>query len=279
MITPTIIDTIVSTIIGTIASPGIPPYAIKDRDGNYILDRDGNYITNPPRPVSASTLLTGLVSWWSMDETSGTRADSHGSNDLTDNNTVDYTAGKVGNAASFTYANKEWLSNSSPIGLQGGERDYTFAQWIYIGAGTPNYGGTMTCNTGIDNTPSNFDYMACWTGGVMQFFIGVGSNWKIVASTASFPVPASWYLMICSHENSTKTLRISINAGSEDSLIYTGTPNEVAAEVHGIGTYAQSHDLYWWDGYIDESAFWSRLLTSDERTELYNSGAGIGYPS
>lgn len=37
----------------------------------------------------------GLVSWWSLTENSGTRADSHGSNTLTDNNTVTSADGKV----------------------------------------------------------------------------------------------------------------------------------------------------------------------------------------
>jgi hypothetical protein len=32
------------------------------------------------------------------------------------------------------------------------------------------------------------------------------------------------------------------------------------------------------NGQIDEVAIWSRVLTSDERTELFNAGAGKFYP-
>jgi len=32
-----------------------------------------------------------------------------------------------------------------------------------------------------------------------------------------------------------------------------------------------------WNGLIDEVAIWDRQLTSDERTELYNSGSGLTY--
>jgi len=32
------------------------------------------------------------------------------------------------------------------------------------------------------------------------------------------------------------------------------------------------------DGMIDEVGVWSRLLTSDEVTTLYNAGAGLSYP-
>lgn len=38
-------------------------------------------------------LTDNLISWWSLDEASGTRYDSHGTNHLTDNNTVSSEAG------------------------------------------------------------------------------------------------------------------------------------------------------------------------------------------
>ncbi len=40
------------------------------------------------RAGPGSALLTNLEAWWELDEASGIRVDSHGSNDLTDNNTV-----------------------------------------------------------------------------------------------------------------------------------------------------------------------------------------------
>ena len=48
-------------------------------------------------PYSAldSSLKTSLVSWWALNETSGNRADSHGSNTLTNNNTVGTGSGPV----------------------------------------------------------------------------------------------------------------------------------------------------------------------------------------
>ena len=54
-----------------------------------------------PLRLPSNPGTTGLVSYWALDETSGTRYDSHGSNDLTDNNTVGYTTGVQGNAADF----------------------------------------------------------------------------------------------------------------------------------------------------------------------------------
>lgn len=49
-------------------------------------------IYNGGTPKTYADLTTGdktnLVSWWNLNETSGNRVDSHGSNDLTDNNSV-----------------------------------------------------------------------------------------------------------------------------------------------------------------------------------------------
>ena len=53
-----------------------------------------------------------LISWWSMDEESGERADSHGTMTLTDNATVLYDTGKVGNAADFEAGTSEYLSHA-----------------------------------------------------------------------------------------------------------------------------------------------------------------------
>ena len=47
------------------------------------------------RTGSANGLLTGLVSYWELDEANGTRYDAHGTNDLTDGNSLPSNTGKV----------------------------------------------------------------------------------------------------------------------------------------------------------------------------------------
>ena len=79
-----------------------------------------------------------LVSYWSCDETSGSRVDSHGTNDLTDNNTVGYVEGVIGNACYFNGANSEYLSinDASQSGLDD-DVDYSLSFWLHEqGSGT-----------------------------------------------------------------------------------------------------------------------------------------------
>ncbi len=46
-----------------------------------------------------AALTDNLSAYWKLDEASGTRVDSAGSNDLTSNNSVGQAVGKLGNAS------------------------------------------------------------------------------------------------------------------------------------------------------------------------------------
>jgi hypothetical protein len=88
-----------------------------------------------PSGSAASPLLTSLISYWNLNEESGTRADSvtATANNLTDNNTVTFVAdGKQGNAANFVSANNESLSIASNSSLVCGDIDFTFGMWIRL---------------------------------------------------------------------------------------------------------------------------------------------------
>ena len=81
-------------------------------------------------PSATSTLTDGLVSYWPLNEASGTRSDSHSNSlDLTDNNTVGQGTGNVyANAADFEENNSEWLSRASTDLLQ--PLSFSISMWI-----------------------------------------------------------------------------------------------------------------------------------------------------
>ena len=55
-----------------------------------------------------------LVSWWSLNENGETRKDSHGTNDLTDNNSVGFNTGKVSEYDFFYARNMKDLTDGTP---------------------------------------------------------------------------------------------------------------------------------------------------------------------
>jgi len=75
---------------------------------------------------------TGIVSYWKLDEESGTRADAIGSNTLQDNASVLFGVGKVDNAADFERDNSEYLSitDGSQVGLDLVGKYPTFLVWL-----------------------------------------------------------------------------------------------------------------------------------------------------
>ena len=224
--------------------------------------------------TSGSTLTDGLVSWWSLDETSGTRVDSHGSNDLTDNNTVTYVAGKQGNAAEFTKANLEYLNVAATHGLHGGDRDFTCAGWAYVrnGSGLQGICGTGSSTAGAASS----DWWVGISSSKFIFYGEVGTTHKpLTANTFGAISADTFYFFVAEYNATTDTLGLSVNNGTVDTLGSVTALNNTGNDFNvGLGF----SNIAYLNGGADEIAFWSRLLTADEKTELYNSGSGIGYP-
>jgi uncharacterized repeat protein (TIGR01451 family) len=78
----------------------------------FTYDSIGNLMGKDIGVTHTNPGTTNLAAWWTMDERSGTREDSHVNNyDLTDNNTVGYNdMGVQGRAASFVAASQERLT-------------------------------------------------------------------------------------------------------------------------------------------------------------------------
>jgi len=215
---------------------------------------------------SGSSLLTGLVSWWNLDETSGTRADAVGSNDLTDNNTVGYAAGKIGNAASFVVANTEYLSKTTPSLPTG---TMYSCGWIKT-VGTQNNDGCWSQNTATSNS--------CW--GLM--FVGNVPYWRTQAGAST--VDLIWAGGAVSAGDWHFIEGYFDPANDKVGLAVDGSAWQTSAQA-GADTLDNTGNAFWIGGYwgtaytidadIDLVGVWSRVLTADERTELYNAGASI----
>lgn len=82
--------------------------------------------------VTSSGVASGITAYWKLDESSGTRADTVGSNNLTSVNSVSSAAGKLGNAASFTFASSQKLTGTNPLA---GLAAFTVTAWIYRSTG------------------------------------------------------------------------------------------------------------------------------------------------
>ena len=227
---------------------------------------------------TSPVLLNNLIAFWSLEEASGNRADSFGSNTLTDNNTVTQAVGKVGNAASFVATNSEYLSIADNAALSMGDIDFTIAGWVYLDTKANEViAAKYRTNT---NNREYMVYYALSDGATNRFIFlvspnGVGTT-AVVANNFGEPSTGTWYFVVAWHDATANTINIQINNGTANSTahstgVFDGTDD------FKIGALYTTNPIYFWNGRIDQLGIWKRTLTATEKTWLYNSGNGRSY--
>ena len=104
-----------------------------------------------------------------------------------------------------------------------------------------------------------------------------GGNTSVEASSFGAPAVDTWYQVIASHEDGVE-LKIRINTttteGSDDTAAHlTGVENTTSP--FRVGAIWNGGPNSPWDGMIEQVLFLNRLLTGEEKTSLWNNGAGI----
>lgn len=239
------------------------------------------------------TLTDNLVSYWKLDEMSGTRYDATAlppisravPNDLTDNNSVLYGTGadaKIVNSAAFVAANSQslTLANSETKGLSP-TGSLSISLWM---KGIPGTGIDMGL---VDQGQSNISgYMFyLYNVNVSTFYLvylnrTTGSPY-IQQVWTPFPDGSTWYHLAVVYDNSAQTVQFYVDGvpmGTPISETYS--PGLESGSTFGIGLERAFSPLplSYYNGYIDEVGFWDRVLTSAEVETLYNSGRGLTYP-
>lgn len=224
-------------------------------------------------------LTDNLVSYWKLDEASGNALDAHGSNELTDNNTVGTGTGKIGNARDLEASSAEYFNRTDNADLSLGDTDWTLAGWI---RGESITGYPIVASKGWANTLGVNSEFALYVSDIyssqlrLEVASGSGSSAAGAINASSFGTLTTnaWYFFVAWHDAANNILGISVNNTSNTTSYSLGANDGNQAFVLGASP-AQS--LYW-DGLLDEVGFWRRVLTSQERTDLYNSGNGLEYP-
>lgn len=200
-----------------------------------------------------------------MKEASGTRYDVVGGNHLTDFNGVGQATGIIGNAGVFDAAKA--LYRASNTTLQAGSIDFTWSCWVYMTNKPAQYMGVIAKQSEyLLYYDHQTDRMLWHPAGYDAFANSLGS-----------PQLNTWYYMVGWHDLGTGGFLL-INDNYLDSDL-SGTARAVNDNELDIGTFDnRNNPTIGWQGRIDEVAFWKRLLTDDEKTQLYNGGLGFGYP-
>lgn len=237
-----------------------------------------------PRQTSKyAALRQSLVAYWPMNETA-TSGDvtaedwTKRGNNLTSNNSVLSTTGKVGNARQFVRANSEWLSVTS-ADLNLGEIAWTLAWWFFVPTGATNSRFNIV---GKDVAGSrhfvvafNFDFAGANTTNSLAFQFYSASGVSSLLSIANVSRDA-WHFLSMTHAENSASIVCNIDRASTVTLTrnaaHTWASLNSAFNI-GRREFSGFHDYS--DCTVDEMAVWHRQLSSSELDTLYSSGVGI----
>lgn len=246
-----------------------------------------------------AALIDNLDGNWRLDETSGDFEDSsgngntltaegspwgNGSNGLIDgamnpdasDATGDYAHASAGDGEVGDYQISDAFSAQVWVNL---ESDPTGFQY-YLGRGTGDFdGGWRICNNG--NTGDGGSGSDSSVARVL-FSTGAGA-WSQNSSQGVLAAGSGWTQLVFTYDGSediTNGLNLYVNGvldnNATDGGTITGSINEDnAAFSIGNRDGDLTNDV---DGDLDEVAVWSRELTAQEVSDLYNNGSGMNIP-
>lgn len=222
-------------------------------------------------PPGGTATKANLVGYWPLDEASGNAIDAHGSNDLTDTNTVGAGTGVVSGARDFDEANSEYFTIADNADLSMGDIDFTISCWVnldnwrnhvFVGKASNPY------------STADVEYCLLYNQATSQFDFVVSDGATKTSASVSMFVFGSWIHLCAWHDSVNNTVNLSVNNGTPASAAHS------AGVSNGTYPFRIGHADQVWsytNGLIDEVAVWKRLLTADERTWLYNEGNGRSY--
>jgi hypothetical protein len=233
---------------------------------------EGLNLRNTSGIAAPSSLLTGIVSYWSLDEASGNAIDAAGGGDNgTSYNVTQNVTGKINKAYAFNGTNSYIdIGNKSNLSLTSSG---SISAWIYPTNIT--HMGMIVSKGNAGNDLNGFNLG----------FLYNTLYWELANSTthlsggytiAGHIVNNTWYLVTLTWDGSHVNLYLN-GAAVTAPVAQTVTPvsSLYSFRIGARGDYLGS-TLF--QGTIDEVGAWNRALSSTEVTGLYNAGAGLQYP-
>lgn len=227
------------------------------------------------------SLLTNLISYWKLDESSGNAADSNSTNTLTNNNTTAYVAGKINNGsnpAPATGASAQGLTivNASQSGLNI-TGDMSISCWWKPTSLTDN---GLAGKWGAPGARSYLLYQNSDATSTVSFYVSddgsniVSGDWSNAGITVG-----NWFHLVATWKASTSKANLYINGVAQAEKTTTGITSIISTtNDFMIGRVVGAVDARSGDGIVDEVGIWSRVLTAAEALSLYNNGNGLPYP-
>ena len=217
-------------------------------------------------------LTSDLIGYWALDELSGAAIDSHGDNDLTAVNAPGTVAGKINTSRDFVSAsNKCFTSSSTDFPLN--TDPFSLSVWVKLTASVSNQ---MVVTRWNQASLSTSHYQLFASPSLGWRFILMRNGATPVAVNGPSVITNVWTHILC-YSIPGVEIGIRVNGGSVATTASASATTNTASEiVLGSRNNGASRDFYW-QGQIDELAFWGRVISSDEQLAVYNDGDALSY--
>lgn len=211
---------------------------------------------------------SGLIHYWAMNEASGSRADSVGSQTLDQASTPPSSTGKSGNCVAFSwngssYGRLDTVDSGSNISIPSA---FSIAFWLKIDVGGQRslsaYGRTVTDLFNVGTAP-----VSPYTTELIVSYNEEGQLFGTIAEDSE------WRHCVITGSGSTITVYLDGSQNAQDTMATLTFSDWDYFVIEADNQAAMSGTA----AYIDEVGIWNRALTSQEVTDLWNGGAGLFY--
>jgi hypothetical protein len=226
------------------------------------------------------SLLSNLVAYWKLDESSGNPADSQSFNTLTNNNTILFAAGKINNAADLEAGNNQYFSitDVSQVGLDVGTA-FSASFWVKVESDPANNTDYSILGKWGQN---QHGYLIQYSdvGGTKKVRVFTSSTTTgVTEANANVTLTSGTFFHVAVTYNGTNSVKIYVNgtdvttANTSAASIFDNTAAfELGAHVNDSGSQVSNYD-----GLLDEVGVWTRVLSAGEIAVLYNNGNGLSF--
>jgi len=218
-------------------------------------------------PFVLSTLKDGLLAGWDFDETSGTVADDSYSTYDGTNNSV--TINEAGLLDRCYYFNTVRCNVTAAVSLNV-QDSFSISTWVKTGA-TADFSGIVPFRQdgGIYSGIS----MRSSAGGGVIYVYNYTTSAASVEGTVNV-IDNNWHHVVFTYASD--SLRLYIDGSQNGATAQTGNTGNNSTVVIGYDNILTSR---YYTGYLDQTFIWTKRLTNEEITQIYNSGNGLPYAS
>lgn len=223
---------------------------------------------------TATSIRAKLTSWWEMTETSGVRNDSNGTNHLSIVGTVSTATGVRGGsdvAAAFAANGGLTVLSNDTLRVATGGGAHCMFGWVYL-----------TSNSGVQYFFSKWDDATSEAPGAEYVGVLASSSYYAQNGGTAYtnalqaaPAAGAWHFYIMWRDPVDGKVRLQLDNGAVAASTGASNPDPNGTSLifgrNAANNYPMTGRLQRW-GWINGA-----ILTEDERTWLYNAGAGRTY--